>query len=91
MVKLKNMLKLLNNFSFKNILALLVTIAWLYMNIHCISTTCEIDKDLLVNFNLIEALIIGYYFGSSYSSNKKDDLLKEANLQIGLKKCYEYE
>lgn len=90
-MKLKNMLKLINSVSFKNLLAMTVTIVWLYMHIYCLGSTCDIDKELLTNFNIIEAMIIGYYFGSSYSSNKKDELLKEANQQIGLKKCQEYE
>ncbi len=86
---MKNINIILKEIDFKNILAFTITVIWLYLHIICVSNTCEIDKELLSNFNMIETMIIGYYFGSSYNSSKKDNLLKEVNEQLGKKKCEE--
>lgn len=79
----------IENIEFKNVLALLITSVWLYIHIYCVYNVCNIDKELVNNFNIIEAMIVGYYFGSSYGSNKKDILLQDVNEQLGINKCKE--
>lgn len=74
---------------FKSVLAFTITLVWLYTHVYCVTHACDINHELITNFNIIEAMIVGYYFGSSYNSNKKDDLLKDANQQIGASKCKE--
>lgn len=77
----------INGIDFKNVLALLITLSWVFIHMYCVATNCSINKDLAVDLNIIQAMVIGYYFGSSYGSNKKDKLLQTANEQIGIKKC----
>ena len=86
---MRNIMKYIENIEFKNILALIITSVWLYIHIYCVSKNCNLDKELITNFNIIEAMIVGYYFGSSYGSNKKDILLQDVNEQLGKKKCEE--
>lgn len=87
---MKNINEYINSIEFKNILAFTITSVWLYIHVYCLSDSCNIDKELITNFNIIEAMIVGYYFGSSYGSNKKDQLLQDVNVQLGEKKCKEY-
>ena len=74
---------------FKNVLAFTITLVWLYTHMYCVLHACNVNNELITNFNIIEAMIVGYYFGSSYNSTKKDELLEDANQQIGLNKCKE--
>ena len=86
---MKHIIIYINSIDFKNILALIITLSWVSIHMYCVATNCNINKDLAVDLNIIQAMVIGYYFGSSYSSNKKDKMLQTANEQLGIKKCKE--
>lgn len=86
---MKHIMSYINGIDFKNVLAFTITLVWLYTHMYCVLHACNVNNELITNFNIIEAMIVGYYFGSSYNSSKKDVLLQDANQQIGLNKCKE--